>query len=58
MYKWDMYCQEEDHPLLPRFFTWIAVIVYGTTFSLVLLGWVRWISLLMEYRQTLMLLAN
>lgn len=58
MLKWELYEQVEDRPLLPRFFIWIAVIIYSVTFSFVLFGWIRWASLLMEYRQTLMLLSN
>lgn len=58
MLKWEPYGQEVDRPLLPRFFIWIAITVYVAAFSLVLFGWIRWVSLLMEYRQTLLLLAN
>jgi hypothetical protein len=58
MLKWELYGQEEASPLLPRVFIWIAVTVYVAAFSLVLFGWIRWVSLLMEYQQTLMLLAN
>lgn len=58
MLNWDVYGQEEIRPKLPRFFIWIAIAVYVAAFSFVLFSWIHWISLLMEYRQTLTLLVK
>jgi len=58
MLKWRT-CEEDDSLIrLPRLFIKLAIIFYMAAFALILVGWVYWLSTLVRYNQTILLMSH
>ncbi len=58
MLKWQV-DGEEDHLIrMPHIMTWLLVAVYAAAFLIVVLGWLQWLALVLNYNQTLLTLLK
>ena len=55
MLKWNISTHEEEPVRMPGLFSWIAVAVYVGAFTFVIFTWIRWLLLLSQHSQSLVL---
>ena len=58
MLKWEVYEGHNHFIRLPRLLHWVIVAVYTAAFLMVLLGWVHWLGLVLNYNQTILSLLK